>query len=221
MAWFTRFTRFGDAHIVYSQEAENSCGIACVIMVVFKMHKLSPGKQAVYKETEVYKLYDEQRKKFPAIWDGIPYDGSAYSWSGVLAATLNQLDVGRWETKDVGAAGVSQAIIDSVGQDYVGLGPLINGARRGDPIIVLTDWIVGGGAHFVCIDTVNNFFGTTYASVCDPWDGDVHIQAFEAGKTFEYLADKPRLSWDTGGTRHEYAAAKKGEFRGWIVHKVG
>ena len=53
MAWFTRFTRFGDVHLVYSQEAENSCGIACVMMTVFKISKLSPGVRSLYKEKQI------------------------------------------------------------------------------------------------------------------------------------------------------------------------
>lgn len=38
------------------------------------------------------------------------------------------------------------------------------------------------------IDTVNNFFGQLYASVCDPWDGDVHVTPFTIGSPFVYSA---------------------------------
>jgi len=43
MAWFTRFTRFGDIHRVYGQEKNISCGVACAVMAVYKIHKITPG----------------------------------------------------------------------------------------------------------------------------------------------------------------------------------
>jgi hypothetical protein len=55
MAWFSRFTRFGDVHWVYGQERNISCGVACVIMAVFKTHKFTPGTKAVYSENEILK----------------------------------------------------------------------------------------------------------------------------------------------------------------------
>ena len=57
MAWFTRFTRFGDVHLVYAQEQQNSCGIACVMMTVFKINKLTPGVRALHTEREIYGVY--------------------------------------------------------------------------------------------------------------------------------------------------------------------
>jgi len=38
MAWFTRITRFGDVHLVYGQEHDRSCGLACIMMCVFKLN---------------------------------------------------------------------------------------------------------------------------------------------------------------------------------------
>lgn len=220
MAWFTRFTRFGDTHMVYVQEAENSCGIASVMMVVFKVNKLSPGRQAVHNEQAVYRAYDRHfQTMLPAVRGGTAYDGSIYTYASVLARTLNDLNCGTWEARNIGEGAVSQAIVDSVGTDIVGGNPIVNTLNRGTPIILLTRWWVGGG-HFVVVDTVNNFLGTLYASVCDPWDGNVHITEFAPGQSFHYEASTPRLSWDLGGTRHEYAAASGSTVRGWVIRRV-
>ncbi len=224
MAWFVRFTRFGEAHMVYSQEAENSCGIASVIMVNFKLKKgligaaaatsaipiVGPAvssaltgaalKAAVLAEKEVYKAYEKV--------SGSPYDGSTYTYTDDLAALLNTLNLGAWEQKNLAETDVAQAVIDSVC------------GTPSYPIILLTNWVVGGGGHFVVVDSVNTFLGTKYASICDPWDGDVHVQSFTAGSRFDYLADKPRGSWSLGGYRHEYASADTGRMKGWVVrHK--
>lgn len=219
MGWFTRFTRFGDSHMVYAQEAENSCGIACVMMVVFKVNKLTPGRKATHIEGKIYKAYDKHWKaKYPGIRGGTPYDGSIYSYATLLAKTLNDLNCGQWEAVNIGESRVSKAIIDSVGTDYVGAGPLLNSLTRGSPIILLTRWTVGGG-HFIVVDTVNYFFGSLYASVCDPWDGNVHITPFDLDTSFTYEASTPRLSWDLGGKRHEYSGATGSTVRGWIIRR--
>ena len=59
MAWFTRLTRFGDAHLVYGQEANMSCGIASVMMCVFKVNKLKPGAASVTVEKDIYQKYSQ------------------------------------------------------------------------------------------------------------------------------------------------------------------
>ena len=211
MAWFTRFTRFGDVHMVYGQEAPNSCGIACVMMAVFKINKLVPGHAALHAEKHVYKTYSHVSKTH--------YDGSGYSNAHMLAATLNHLNVGKWRAKHVGMHHVPKEIISSVGSEIVGLSPLINGFRRGSPIIILVGWNANG-AHFVLVDVVNNFFGSLYASVCDPWDGDVHITKFHEGHDFKYVGGKVTGSWDLGGKKHEYKTPSKGDANGWIIHQI-
>lgn len=210
MGWFTRFTRFGDAHLVFGQEAENSCGIACVRMCVFKVNKIEPGKTALQTEQQIYKVYSQA--------SGRNYDGSTYTFANILADTLNKLNCGTWAADFVGAAGVSDAIIASVGTDIVGLGPAINSFRRGYPIIVLVGW-GRGGAHFVVVDTVNSFFGSLYASVCDPWDGDVHITSFKPGQAFNYIASSNPSSWSIG-SHHEYKQQAAGQTNGWIVRRT-
>jgi hypothetical protein len=39
MSWHISLTRFASAHIVKKQDAVNSCGIACILMVNFKIKK--------------------------------------------------------------------------------------------------------------------------------------------------------------------------------------
>ncbi|WLD12902.1 hypothetical protein [Planctellipticum variicoloris] len=222
MAWFSRFTRFGDIHLVYAQEAENSCGIACVMMTVFKINKLVPGAAALHKETEIYDVYGAV--------SGAAYDGSAYSYATHLASVLNRLRVGTWEAAFIGATNVSQAIIDSVGIDTPGQSLLAgvaapaayvaNQLRQRIPIIVLVGWNAGG-AHFVVVDVVNNTPFGMYASVCDPWDGNVHITQFQAGASFNYIGAPVPMSWDLGGTRHDYSSTSAGAPNGWVVRRIG
>lgn len=53
--WFTRFTRFGDTHLVFGQEQGISCGLACVIMAAYKINKLTPSVKAMYDEDDMMK----------------------------------------------------------------------------------------------------------------------------------------------------------------------
>ncbi len=219
MAWFSRFTRFGDAHVCYSQEAENSCGIACVMMAVCKINKLSMS-QAIHKEKEIYKQY--------ASVSGSTYDGSQYSYTNHLASTLNKLGVGAWESANVGASKISQAVVDSVGTEAFGrsllagpAAPLFwakNQLRSATPIIVLVGW-GAGGAHFVLVDTINTIGSSMYASVCDPWDGNVHITKFKVGENFNYVGAAVPGSWSLGGEKHEYKKPAKGSMNGWVVRR--
>lgn len=213
MGWFTRFTRFGDAHIVFSQEGDNACGIACTMMCVFKITKLTPGVTSVYTEQQIYAAYSAA--------SGAAYDGSAYTYTNHLATVLNGLSCGTWEQANVGPNGVADAIIDSVGTDIVGAGPIVNSLHRSWPIIVLVGWDGGKGAHFVVVDTVNSVLGNTYASVCDPWDGDVHITPFSSGQPFHYTGEASPFSWSIGpGPEHSYALPSTGAGGGWIVRRT-
>ncbi len=204
MAWFTRFTRFGDVHLVYAQEKDNSCGIACVMMTVFKINKLSLST-AVHAEKDIYKVYGKV--------SGTSYDGSTYSYANHLASTLNRLSVGTWTAKYVGPSSVAQTVLDKVGTVSAVRGPTV----FVKPIIVLLGWTEGGGRHFVVVDTVRTSAGKKYATVCDPWDGHVHVTRLQKGKALAYTGVKIPLSWDLGGTRHEYTKPTTGETNGWVV----
>ncbi|MBV9834639.1 MAG: hypothetical protein JO055_09550 [Alphaproteobacteria bacterium] len=216
MGWFSRFTRFGDAHMVYGQERDNSCGLASIMMCVFKINKLKPGAQALHTENAVIKTFTDTLGYAPQVGTN-----QAGTTGGELIQVLNKLNVGRWEYHQCGEGSVAGEIIDSVGTDIFsfGAGAIANAIARGQPIICGTDWDIRGG-HWVVVDTVNNFFGSLYASVNDPYDADVHITPIERGKTVRYIAEKAKTSWDAGGVRHEYAAKPTGGKMSDVVVKV-
>jgi len=223
MGWFVRFTRFGSVHMVYAQEQSNSCGIASVIMTNFKVKKgriaaaaatatlpiiggaIAPVltqaalRDAVRMETEVYRIYGNVI--------GSAYDGTTDTMGRHLATVLNRLGMGTWRRDFIAESEVGQAVIDSVS------GP------NSYPIILLTNWNVGGG-HFVVVDEVHSFAGARYACVNDPWDGDVHITRFNVGSPFDYSAARGRFSWDLGGQRHEYTGTSNGRMNGCVIRRV-
>lgn len=192
-------------HLVYAQEQDNSCGIACVMMTVFKINKLSLST-AVHAEKDIYKVYSKV--------SGSTYDGSSYSYANHLASTLNKLSVGTWTAKYVGPSNVARTILNKVGTVSAVTGPTV----FVKPIIVLVGW-TDGGAHFVVVDTVRNLAGRKYATVCDPWDGNVHVTRLRKGNPLAYIGAKVPLSWDLGGTRHEYKKESPGETNGWVVYR--
>jgi hypothetical protein len=59
-----------------------------------------------------------------------------------------------------------------------------------------------------------------YASVCDPWDGNVHITKFKVGSPFNYVGAKVPLSWDLGGKKHDYSSPSPGSPNGWVVRRI-
>lgn len=206
MTWFTRFTRFGEMHMVYSQENSNSCGIACVRMVVFKVNKLRPHALALRSEQSIDADY--------ARVSGAPYDGSGYSNATLLFKLLNQFTSDTWVAEYAGPAVIGQKLIDSVGVNGT------PGASTGAPVIVLVGWSAGG-AHFVVVDSINEVRGQHYASVCDPWDGNVHVTAFAPGQPFNYTGAPVPWSWSFGGPEHTYdGGPSSGAGNGWIIRKA-
>jgi hypothetical protein len=206
MAWFTRFTRFGDMHLVYGQEAGMSCGIASVIMCVFKINKLAPGKKAVQVEKDIYDKYSKA--------SGGKYKPEKQGTHPThLVTVLNSLNCGTWQWSAVSASAASARIVHEVGIEN-GLGPTITV----NPVIVGVDWDTGG-AHWIVIDTVRHFLGKNYATVCDPWDTNVHVVDVTAGKEFTYHAGQGGFKVDFWGTSkgqtQPYAAADTGRLKTW------
>ena len=213
MTWFTRFTRFGDVHMVYSQEAVNSCGIACVRMVIFKVNKIKLGATVFKTERSLDQSYGKVIKA--------PYDGTAYSDATKLPLVLRQFTGNAWKAEYLGPAGVSKMLIDQVG-----VNPLPTSAAGQvmsivcSPVIVLVGWSTSAGAHFVVIDTIHRLDGQYYASVCDPWDGDVHVTPFAPNTPFFYAPRLSPFSWSFGKPEHSYAGPpSSGAGNGWVVHK--
>lgn len=193
MAWFARFTRFGQAHMCYAQEKGDSCGIASSMMVNFKLKAGSVGLKtfakalfpslgqmtgklmsqggkdtAVQAEKEVYKLV------------GPGYDGTVGTSGGQVADLLNKLNIGTWEGHD-------RFDTQKIGAE------ILAAYKNGWPTIIGNSWYqspqhqkLAGGGHWVVVDTINSFGGSLYASICDPLTGNVHVTPFEVGKPFKY-----------------------------------
>ncbi|KAA5604301.1 hypothetical protein F1188_16545 [Roseospira marina] len=212
MAWFSRFTRFGDMHLVFGQEANMSCGIASVLMCVFKINKITPGAQAVHINKDIYDAYSKA-------------SGGTYQPEKVgthpnhLVTVLNGLKCGKWMWSQVAAGPASQKIIDLVGVTAAP-GPTLTV----NPIIIGVDWD-SGGAHWAVIDTVRSLRGTHYATICDPWDANVHVQAIKAGTPFTYKADEGGYAIDMWGAHKgqtsPYKPGAKGRIQTWgIIHRI-
>jgi hypothetical protein len=81
---------------------------------------------------------------------------------------------------------------------------------RGFPVILGVDWLGADGrfhgGHWVVVDAVNRIpmVDRYWASVCDPWDGNVHITRFATGTPFRYEADSVPLSFSFGDAEHRY-----------------
>jgi hypothetical protein len=168
--WFVRFTAYNTAHVVHKQEMENSCGIACILMINLKMKKglMAAGMAAtaavsvvpivggflgvdlgskvldyaVKTEPQVYKIYGDVV--------GTVYDGTSYTNAVHHPTVLEKLGCGQWEAFWAGEAGISSAIKDAV--------------AAGAPCIVHVAW-KAGGAHFVVVDEVVTIGGLDFAMV--------------------------------------------------------
>lgn len=202
MAWFTRFTRFGDMHFVYGQEHDMTCGLASVLMCVMKINKIAPGRTALRYESEVIRLYSS--------WLGQAYTGDQVgTYPQGLVSVLNQLNCGRWTSQQLSPTAAAQKIIDTVGSES-GLGPTV----EVNPVIIGVNWDGSTASHWVVIDTVRSFLGRQYATVCDPWDADVHVTAIQGGSEFVYDAH-PVISFDVWGQRKSYSGDSIGRIRSW------
>jgi hypothetical protein len=207
MAWFTRFTRFGDIHLVYGQEADKSCGIASVMMCVFKLNKLRPGSDSITVENDICAKY--------AAALGKSYDPSkAGTYPDQLATVLNEFTDGNWRWHKTPPSDVPQTLVDQVGVTQ-GLGPVVDV----EPVILGVDWDMGG-AHWVVVDTIRTSSGNQYATICDPWDANVHMQKFNVGGPFYYDAASGGFMinfWDsTKGESQPYQGnSAKGQVKTW------
>jgi hypothetical protein len=227
MSWFVRLTRFGSAHMVRSQDQSNSCAMASVIMINFKIKKglmfagMSAGagltasgipggsylghtlsqaaiNYAIKSEAEVDKLYEKVK--------GASHD---FEKNGAkptfLPPIMSDLGLGQWETVNVGEAGLAQAVIDATAD--------------GTPVLLACVWD-GGGGHALVVDQTWTIFGSTYFAVCDPWDAEVRIISATPGSTVRYDGSDKPISISFGGDRREYPAGNnKGKFDGRIVRK--
>lgn len=201
MAWFSRLTRYGDMHIVYGQEKDKSCGMASILMAYFKANKLTPGAPAIFAEERVIKTYETMK--------GSTHD---FERSGavdnLVLNTINKLDGNQWSYQfKANGTGMGALVADKVGLS-TGFGPTYSVSC----VLVGITW-AGGGGHWAVVDTVRTVFGGMTATVCDPWDTNVHMQDFGRGGVFSYRPGDGGLMLSFGshkGQSSPYGKAKSG-----------
>ena len=210
MAWFTRFTRFGDIHKVFGQEHGLTCGVACVIMAAFKINKLTPGVKSTFDENTIIKKSLELFQNTPAgMGSKDPFAQGQKGASGYqLLQLLNDpiLKMPGWTGNGFPPEAVPSMIVRKVGASG-GFGPRVTV----NPMIVLLT-TNGGRGHWVLIDTVRTRDGKTYATVCDPWDANVHVTRLKPHQKFQYTG-KPEDQHDLGG-KHTHANYDREQFKG-------
>ncbi|MDR3497055.1 MAG: hypothetical protein P4L82_20860 [Ancalomicrobiaceae bacterium] len=219
MGWHIRYTSEG-WHAVYSQQAENSCGIACIIMINFKLKKWQLGMaaaasaalgawsnplmdkvmhSAVKSEAEVYAAYTKLTGK--------AYDGSQYTDMDVLVKILNELGIGRWSMECVPAA------------RFAGKLMLQTHGPKAAPLMAHVQWRTGG-AHFVVCDEVDFEDNKLVADFCDPWDASVKTLAISPGAGVAYDTKTGPDVFSFLSPHHDYAAGKMGDLTGWIAYRT-
>jgi hypothetical protein len=110
---------------------------------------------------------------------------------------------GGWKLARLAQQDVPARIAAKVGV-VGGWGPILNV----NPVIVGIDWQAGGG-HWVLIDTVRSRGGITFATVCDPWDANVHVTPLKSA-TFAYTG-KEENSFDLWGSHFTYSTPSVGD----------
>jgi len=204
MAWFLRLTEFGP-EAVYGQMGSNACGIACVMMINFKMKKLKAllGQtsiaDAVKSEQDVYKAYSKVI--------GSPYDGTKDSNADKLPYILNELDLGTWQAGWVGTTDVGSRVAT------------LMGGKSDPPIILLVNWGMDmkGGGHFVVCDAVVKSAQSTKAVLCDPWDASARGVTLQANQNLIYQPAQIPGQVDFGQSRHHYKGSEPGIMNGWVI----
>jgi hypothetical protein len=198
--WFVRFTRFGTTHLVRAQETPDTCGIACIMMICCRVNKWTTVREGMLVEKNVYEKYD--------VASGQPkgtYNGKGGTDTQVRADVLNSLGIGTWQVDSIPEDKVADAIIESANTFQLSTMPVV--------LRVVWD---GGGMHAVIVDNVINLFGTYYACVNDPVDGDVHVLKIAKGQPIIYEPKDP-ISVNLWGKPPEKYAGDRGKFAGVIT----
>jgi hypothetical protein len=198
------------------------------MMCIFKINKFTPGQTSITVETDIRKEYNK-------------YDTGGDDDEGTsgecLAKVLNTFTTGTWKWKDgASPADVTDLLFDKVGIKHFGPVSSVN------PAILGVDWDGSSSSHWVVVDTIREFAGTYYATVCDPWDANVHMQKCKKGEAFLYDAstggfmvnfgsnalakDSHRLDMTVGGVggkdraKTPYTNSDKGQVKHWgIVYR--
>jgi hypothetical protein len=224
--WFVRIDRYASVHLVCSQDKENSCGMASLCMVNFKMKKylmaagLSAGasvraipipgarwlgyqlgraavRDAVKSEASVREMYEKHK-------------GSAHDFdtSGAIPSfyplILKDLGLGNWERAELSGLDIAEAAIDA--------------CAGGKCCMLGVSWS-GGGAHAVVCDEVHTVFGTQLC-ICDPCDGELRLVDAKAGKLVYYNPSYKPISATLWGERRAYHPGTIGVFNGGITRRL-
>jgi hypothetical protein len=192
VAWFTRIDRFGDSHLCFSQEQTESCGLACVKMIMFKVNKLRPGHAALVTEKWIENIY----KKHDPTAVNVGSEGIDLS---AMVGALNELKIGTWQYASPPNQDIPELLIEKLKPDVAGLGA-VNSVLRGFPIILGVHWGSGGG-HAVLLDTITKFpwANAWWGAVCDPGDGDVHVVRLHKGQQLTYKGQRVKWSFNAWG----------------------
>src|SRR5215469_415846 len=174
-SWFMRIDRFGDVHMVAAQSKGQSCALASIKMVYFKLNLLRPGASSMTTERDLETLYKQKAKE--SVHD-FEQKGSNPQ---VMVDVLNAMGMGNWAIDRPLLNDVGARIEKYVGVDQFGLGITgLNAATRRYPVILACYWPKGG--HAIVVDTVTRVpVMGTYATICDPWDANVHFEKIETG----------------------------------------
>jgi hypothetical protein len=207
MGWIWRVTRFADVHWVFAQERRISCGVACVIMAAYKINKYAPGVKSEFSEDDILARATELFGPDPLGANGLN--------NGQMLQLLNDpmFKMDGWREDRMPATDVPAKIITKVGETS-GFGPKL----EVKPIIAHIKWNGEDGGHWVLVDTIRRYRGATYATVCDPWDGNVHVTPATPGATFDYSGESV---WGfSTAKRHKYEAPSPGQdFWGLVISR--
>ncbi len=191
--------------MVYGQQAANSCGIASVMMVNFKMKKwrlaaaltTAPAGMAAipnigFNIASAIKLESQVYKAYSAV-TGKAYDGSAYTDGFMLVEVLDKLGIGSWACEYYEGGALPGKIVAFAGN-----------TADPTPAILHVTWR-SHGAHFIVCDTVVHEGGKTYADFCDPGDASVQTLEIASGNPIVYQPEGSAI----------------GDMKGWIIHRKG
>lgn len=204
---------------MYSQKAEKSCGIACIIMVNFKMKKWQmatavaavpvggiPALPVAGSAIQGAVKSEEQVDAAYAKVTGRPYRGTTDTDATILPKVLNQLEIGKWVGRYVPAKQVADTIIARPFSDT--------------PCIALVHWRAGGG-HFVVCDNVVKNGASISADFCDPWDGAVRTVPLHRGQSVVYQVKDQPDGLDFGQPHKKYGSSSTADMDGWLVYRNG
>ena len=206
--------------MVYGQQASDSCGIASIMMVNFKMKKwqlaaalsTAPAggvalpvigfnvESAIKLEKQVYGAYSAV--------SGRPYHGDTGTKPTVLAQVLNKLGIGTWVAERHTDGALAGKIIDVVGSP-----------AKPTPAILAVYWRGTGGHAIVCDNVMRTATGGT-ADFCDPWDTSVRTLTLTRGSPIVYDVGKQDGLIDFGRSHNDYTPST-GDMDSWIIFRVG